>query len=233
MKSISYLRASTPRQGRSGLGLAAQRKAVASFCANRGFDQLAEYVEIETGKRNDRPELLKALHHAKVTGSTLVIAKIDRLSRNAAFLMTLRDAGTRFIAADLPDATDLTVGIMALVAQQEREAISTRTREALQAAKARGQVLGNPNGANALRRARRGNKAALQVIADRADAHALDLIPVIAEIRKHGVTSLTGIARELNDRSIQTPRGGSWHATSVRNLLARIPDRQHGATRNG
>ncbi|GAA0456606.1 hypothetical protein GCM10009095_25340 [Sphingomonas molluscorum] len=136
--------------------------------------------------------------------------------------MTLRDSGTKFVAADLADANNLTIGIMALIAQQEREATSQRTREALQAAKARGQRLGNPNGSAALRRAQRGNTAALATITSRADAHALDLAPVIADIREGGTTSLSGIAKALNDRAIRTPRGGQWHATSVRNLLARL-----------
>jgi DNA invertase Pin-like site-specific DNA recombinase len=222
LKTINYLRVSTERQGRSGLGLEAQRAAIETFCASRSCQPLAEYIEIESGKRNDRPELTKALHHAKVTGATLVIAKLDRLSRNAAFLMTLRDSGTRFIAADLPDANNLTIGIMALIAQQEREATSTRTKEALQAAKARGQRLGNPNGAAALRRASKGNTAAVSTIIARADAHAHDLAPVIADIRAQGTASLSGIAKALNERTIRTPRGGQWHAKSVSNLLARL-----------
>ncbi|RSV14625.1 recombinase family protein [Sphingomonas molluscorum] len=222
MRTVNYLRVSTERQGRSGLGLDAQRATIEAFCATRGCQPLAEYIEVESGKRDDRPELARALHHAKVTGATVVIAKLDRLSRNAAFLMTLRDSGTKFVAADLADANNLTIGIMALIAQQEREATSQRTREALQAAKARGQRLGNPNGSAALRRAQRGNTAALATITSRADAHALDLAPVIADIREGGTTSLSGIAKALNDRAIRTPRGGQWHATSVRNLLARL-----------
>jgi DNA invertase Pin-like site-specific DNA recombinase len=113
---------------------------------------IARFVEVESGKLADRPELAKALHLAKVTGAVLLIAKLDRLSRNAAFLLTLRVSGVRFVAADMPEAYDLTVGIMALVAEQEREAISRRTKEALAAARARGVKLGNPNGAAALKR---------------------------------------------------------------------------------
>lgn len=227
MRTVNYLRVSTQRQGRSGLGLEAQRAAIDAFSATRHCEPLAEYIEIETGKRNDRPELMKALHHAKITGATLVIAKIDRLSRNAAFLMTLRDAGTKFVAADMPEANNLTIGIMSLVAQQEREAIAQRTREALQAAKARGQRLGNPNGAAALRRSMKGNLAALQAVKDAADAHARDLAPVVADIRASGVTTFRGIAYELNRRSIQAPRGGRWYGTSVYNLLKRL-DRSNG-----
>jgi hypothetical protein len=126
---VAYERVSTKRQGASGLGLAAQRKAIDDFLASRGAEVIARFTEVESGKLANRPELAKALHLAKVTGATLLIAKLDRLSRNAAFLLTLRDSGVRFVAADMPEANDLTVGIMALVAEQEREAISRRTRE--------------------------------------------------------------------------------------------------------
>ena len=223
MKIVAYLRVSTKGQARSGLGKEAQREAIEAFTRERGGTVLAWYTETESGKVNDRPELTRALHHAKVTGATLVIAKLDRLSRNAAFLLTLRDSGARFVAADVPDANDLTVGILALVAQQEREAISKRTREALAAAKRRGTRLGNPNGAAALRRARRGNAASLAAIRTRADAHAADLKPIIDALRHEGVTSLGGLALALNERGVLTPRGGGrWHKTSVRNLLERI-----------
>ena len=134
----------------------------------------------------DRPELKQALHLAKVTGATLVIAKLDRLSRNAAFLLTLRDSGVRFSAVDLPEANDLTVGIMALVAQQEREAISRRTKEALSVARSRGVKLGNPNGAEALRRAGKGGAPLREAIARNADRHARDLAPVVEDIRAGG-----------------------------------------------
>jgi DNA invertase Pin-like site-specific DNA recombinase len=156
MRVIGYERVSTVRQGASGLGIAAQRQAIEGFTVHRNADLIARFTEVESGRNPDRPELGKALHLAKVTGATLVIAKLDRLSRNAAFLLTLRDSGVRFAAVDLPEANDLTVGIMALVAQQEREAISKRTKEALAVARSRGVRLGNPNGAQALRRAGKG-----------------------------------------------------------------------------
>jgi DNA invertase Pin-like site-specific DNA recombinase len=222
MRLVVYLRVSTARQGRSGLGLEAQRIATDAFVQQRGAKVLQTFTEVESGKLDRRPELVKALHLAQVTGATLLIAKLDRLSRNAAFLLTLRDSGVRFIAADMPDANELTVGIMALVAQQEREAISKRTKEALGAAKARGQKLGNPNGAAALKRAQRGNAAAVGELKARADAHADRLRPVLRDLAENGIVSLGAVAAALNERGMLTPRGGAWHKSSVRNLLGRL-----------
>jgi len=222
MKIITYLRVSTEKQGASGLGLEAQREAVSSYATSKGTKVIKEFLEVESGKANDRPQLQAALHLAKVTGSVLVIAKLDRLSRNASFLLALRDSGVKFIAADMPDANELTIGIMALVAQQEREAISRRTKEALQAAKRRGKVLGNPSGAAALLRAAKGNVASLRAIKSKADSHATYLKPVIESLAMESITSLGGIAKELNHRGMLTPRGKHWHKSSVSNLLARI-----------
>jgi len=226
LKIVAYHRVSTAKQGFSGLGLDAQRSAIESYATRVEAQVLQSFTEVESGKNNDRPELAKALHLAKITGATLVIAKLDRLSRNAAFLLTLRDSGVQFVAADMPDANDLTVGIMALVAQQEREAISRRTREALQVKKmqlqAEGKRLGNPNGAQALRRAGKGNAAGVARVKELADEHAQRLQPVIQSLEEDGVTSLGGIAQALNERGMLTPRGGSWHKSSVRNLLGRL-----------
>lgn len=204
------------------MGLEAQREAVARHCQGRGCEVLGEYVEVESGKRNDRPELARALHHAKVTGATLVVAKMDRLSRNAAFLLALRDSGAKLVAADNPDVNDMTVGILAVIAEEERKAISNRTSAALQAAKKRGVRLGNPNGAAALRRAGKGNGAALRAVTETANRHAADLAPVIQHLRAEGRRSLRELAAGLNERRMQTPRGGAWHPTSVRNLLERL-----------
>lgn len=219
---VAYYRVSTESQGRSGLGLEAQRQAVLALCQSRGWEVIAEHTEVESGKVAERPQLTAALHKAKVTGSTLVVAKLDRLSRSVAFLSALQDSGAKFIAADMPEANELTVHIMAAVAQAERQAISKRTRDALRAAKAAGRKLGNPNGAAALRRAGKGNLAAVQKVIAGADDHARDLAPIINDIQAAGVQSLGAIAAELNARHIQTRRGGRWHASSVRNLLARI-----------
>lgn len=234
-KVIAYYRVSTEAQGRSGLGLDAQRQAVTALCQTRGWQIMAEYTEVESGKNADREQLQAALHHAKVTGGTLVIAKLDRLSRNVAFIAALQESGAQFIAADMPEANELTVHIMAAVAQAERQAIGKRTREALAAAKERGawikadgtpyksgNRLGNPNGAAALRRAAKGNGASLQAIKGNADAFAADLAPAINRLRSEGLTSLPQIARGLNEGGYETARGGKWHPSSVSNLLKRL-----------
>jgi DNA invertase Pin-like site-specific DNA recombinase len=155
-------------------------------------------------------KLAKALHLARVIGAMLIVAKLDRFSRNAAFLLALRDSGVRFVAVDMPEANDLTVGIMALVAQAEREAISRRTKEALAlaVAKARGVKLGNPHGAASLRRAGKGGVALRAVVSANADAFAADLALVIADVRAAGHTSLRAIATQLTSRGIRTRRGG-------------------------
>lgn len=235
-RAVAYLRVSTAGQGASGLGLEAQRAAVEALCASRGWELIAPpFQEVESGKRGDRPELLKALERAKLTGARLVIAKLDRLSRSAAFLTALQESGVDFVAADMPFADKFTVGIMAMVAQKEREMTSVRTREALAAAKARGtwkkadgtayksgQRLGNPNGAAAFKRAGRGTTAALEAVRSNADARAASLLPTIKQLRADGVVSLEGIAAALNSGGILTPRGGRWYASSVRNLVARL-----------
>ena len=200
------------------MGLDAQRSAIEAFCATRGCEPLGEYTEIESGKRDDRPELAKALHHAKVTGATLVIAKLDRLSRNVAFLAALQDAGTKFLAADMPEANELTIHIMAAMAQAERKAISKRTKEALAAVKAKGTKLGNPLGAKAFG-TYRGNGAAVDAIKAKSKAFAADVMPIVEAIRADGHTSLRAIAAELNQRGIMTARGGQWAAQAVSDLI--------------
>ena len=219
---VAYERVSTARQGASGLGLEAQRKTIEDFAVSRGAEVLARFTEVESGRKANRPELAKALHFAKVTGATLVIAKLDRLSRNAAFLLALRDSGVRFVAVDMPEANDLTVGIMALVAQAEREAISRRTKEALAVAKARGIKLGNPNGAASLRRAGKGGAALRAAVSANADVFAADLAAVVEDIRGDGHLSLRGMAAELTARGIRTRRGGVWGVGNVKGLLLKV-----------
>lgn len=222
MKAVTYYRVSTAAQGRSGLGLEAQRMAVAEVCKARGMEIIAEFTEVESGKRADRPELTEALRRAKLAGATLVVAKLDRLSRSVAFLSTLQDSGAKFIAADMPEANELTVHILAAVAQAERKAISTRTREALKAAKARGVKLGNPNGAAPLRKAAKGNAAAVEACRAGAQSRAQELAAEIAAVRAAGAQSLREIAQRLNERHIEAPRGGAWHPSGVKRVLERL-----------
>uniref|UniRef100_B8DJ03 Resolvase domain protein n=1 Tax=Nitratidesulfovibrio vulgaris (strain DSM 19637 / Miyazaki F) TaxID=883 RepID=B8DJ03_NITV9 len=217
---ISYLRVSTKRQGQSGLGLEAQRKAVEDFLNGGRWEHLAEYVEVESGKRTDRPELEKALNHCKVTGATLVIAKLDRLSRDAHFLIGLQKAGAKFRAVDMPEADETVVGIMALFAERERKLISARTKDALAAVKARGTKLGCPLGATHLRQY--GNAAGVAKVKEQAQDRAHELAPIIEAIKRKGATSVRGIADELNRMGVITARGGKWHPTSVARLLTRL-----------
>jgi DNA invertase Pin-like site-specific DNA recombinase len=211
-KFISYLRVSTTAQGRSGLGIEAQRGAVASFLNGGAWELLTEYVEIESGKKDDRerPQLHKALHHCKLTGATLVIAKLDRLARDAHFLLGLQKAGVRFVAADMPEANEMVVGIMAVIAQGERKMISERTTAALAAAKARGVKLGNPNGAAHLRGL--GNAKAVEAVKVNAQRRAMDVLMTIEDLKASGITSARQLAKVLNERGILTPRGTVVHS---------------------
>lgn len=219
-KFVAYYRVSTDRQGRSGLGLDAQRKAVADHLAVGAPKLLAEFTEVESGKRNDRPELARALELCRRQKATLIIAKLDRLARNVAFIANLMEAGVEFVAVDFPQANRLTLHIMAAVAEHEREMISARTKAALQAAKARGKRLGWSNPERQEERARAtvtgatGNR-------ERADRFAANVLPVVREIERVGVKSLQGIADALNARGIRTARGREWYPTTVRNLVAR------------
>lgn len=163
--------------------------------------------------------MTKALHLAKVTDATLTIAKLDRLGRNAAFLLALSDSGARFVAVDRPEANDLTVGIMALVAQFEREAITRRTKEALAVAKARGVKLGNPNWAASLRQAGKGGVALRAMVSANAEAFAAVIVGVVADIKAAGHVSLRAITAELTLRGIRTRRGGQWQVSNVKGLL--------------
>jgi DNA invertase Pin-like site-specific DNA recombinase len=220
-KFVAYFRVSTARQGRSGLGLEAQRKTVVDYLNGGRWKLVGEFTEVETGKQDDRPELAKALRLAKVMGATLIVAKLDRLSRNAAFLLTLRDSGVRFVAADMPEANTLTVGILAVVAQAEREAISARTIAALAAAKDRGVKLGRPD-SDIARYAAAGNAAGVAKVKAKADQRARDLADVLADIEAAGITSNNAIAAELNRREIPTARGKRWHDASVARMRARL-----------
>ena len=220
-KFVAYYRVSTARQGRSGLGLEAQKQAVADYLDGGRWKLVGEYVEVESGRSNGRVELQRALAACRLHNATLVIAKIDRLSRNAAFLLTLRDHGVEFLATDMPAANRMTVGIMAMVAENEAEAISARTKAALAAAKRRGVKLGRP--ANLTDRWRRqGAIVSAKVRGAKASQRARDLAPIIEELRRAGAGSLRELARGLNSQGWTTPRGGEWSSTQVQRVLARL-----------
>ncbi|OJU32001.1 MAG: hypothetical protein BGN99_03455 [Alphaproteobacteria bacterium 65-37] len=217
-KFVSYLRVSTQRQGRSGLGLEAQRDALASLISQSGGRLLEEIIEVESGKRSDRPELHRAIRRAKVSGARLVIAKLDRLSRNASFLLHLRDSGVRFVAADLPTADETVVGIMAVIAQRTKDALAVVRRRLAK----EGRALGNPNAAAALRRAAKGNTAALAAVSAAADKRAEELRETLADVVAAGHQSHAAVAAELNRREIEAPRGGLWYAMGVARLRLRL-----------
>src|SRR5215203_1446892 len=215
---VSYLRVSTDRQGKSGLGLDAQRKAVEDFLNGGRWRLIAEFVEVESGKRDDRPRLAEALALCRLHNAVLVIAKLDRLSRDAHFLLGLQKAGVRFVAADMPEANEMVVGIMAVVAQAERKMISERTKAALAAAKARGKKLGTPGN---LRNHDLGRAKGRARKTEKARARAADLKPILADLRASGAASLRAMAAGLNERGIPTAWGGTWSSVQVKRVLER------------
>jgi DNA invertase Pin-like site-specific DNA recombinase len=223
-KFIAYYRVSTARQGRSGLGLEAQRKAVADHLNGGAWELVAEFTEVESGKRNDRPELARALDLCRKQKATLVIAKLDRLARNVHFISGLMQSGVDFVAVDMPQANRLTVHILAAVAEHERDMIAARTKAALAAAKARGKLLGWANRAHPARSKERQAQAAAQGAAinrTKADRFAANVLPIVRQIKDAGIDTLDGIASALNARGVATARGGAWYPATVRNLLAR------------
>lgn len=220
MRYVSYIRVSTQRQGQSGLGLEAQQAAVKAFVTQRGGEVLAEFVEVESGRKADRPQLGAALAEAKRLGAVLLIAKLDRLARNVAFISALLESGVEVTAADMPEANKFMLHIMAAVAEQEAEAISARTKAALQAAKARGVALGWAQPQRDPEAHRQAVEKGAARTAEKADTFAERLRPVLASFAAGA--SLREIAAELNERGILTPRGKQWQAASVRNLMARL-----------
>jgi DNA invertase Pin-like site-specific DNA recombinase len=214
-KFFSYLRVSTDKQGERGYGLDAQRKAIADYLNGGSWELLGEYVEVESGKRNDRPQLEAALAACRRYKAKLVIAKLDRLSRNLAFIATLMERKVDFVCCDMPEANRLTIHIIAAMAEHERNMISDRTRRGLAAAKARGVRLGGPK----LPQARKAAQIAIRASAER---HAANVVPIIRDIQRAGARTLREIAAALNARGIPTARAGQWHATTVRNVLARV-----------
>ena len=216
---VGYVRVSTAKQGHSGLGIEAQKEALERFAATEGFQILHMFVEVETGKGSDaldrRPQLAAALNEARRQRCYVGVAKLDRLSRDVHFISGLMVHRVPFVVAELgADVDPFILHLFAALAQKERAMISSRTKAALAAAKARGVTLGSPE----LPKAR---KNAVTTIKALADQHAANVVPIIREIRRAGATSLHQIADALNARGITTPRGGQWYASSVRNVLAR------------
>lgn len=218
--AIAYIRVSTQGQGKSGLGIEAQRKAIADFAAREGFELVGEHLEIETGKGSDaldrRPVLAAALAVAKKIKGAVIVAKLDRLSRDVAFVAGLMSQRVPFVVAELgADADPFMLHLFAALAEKERAMISARTKAALAAAKQRGIKLGNPALAEARVKAEESRSAG-------ADNFARSIEPVIRTLQAQGVTTLRGIARELVARKIETRRGGAWTPVQVGDLLKRL-----------
>lgn len=219
-QAVAYIRVSTRKQGRSGLGLEAQREAITRFAETEGLEIIAEHVEIQSGKGADaldrRPKLRAALAQAKRAKCVVLVAKLDRLSRDVAFISGLMAQRVPFIVAELgADADPFMLHLYAALAEKERALISARTRQALGAKKAQGFQLGNPvNLADA------GNKG-VQAQREAADAFAANVLPVVRQLQAAGISTTRAIAEALNQRGVKTARGGEWHRSTVANLIGR------------
>jgi DNA invertase Pin-like site-specific DNA recombinase len=216
---ITYARVSTQRQGHSGLGLEAQRYAVAQYLGANQCHVVGEFVEVESGRKATRPELAKAVAACRIHGATLVVAKLDRLARNAAFLLALRDSGVDFICADMPQANRLTIGILAVVAEAEADAISARVKAALAARKRRGLTQKSNLDERARRKGQQASRASRQAAAQK---RAWDLMPIVKELRAAGAHSPLALLEALNTRGIPAPRGGRWRSSQLHRLLLLI-----------
>jgi len=221
-KFIAYYRVSTKKQKVSGLGLEAQRDIVHNFLNGGSWDLIEEFQEAESGKIDDRPELQKAITSCRLKNATLVVSKLDRLSRDLHFITSLQKSGVKFVVAENPDMNELTVHIFAAMAQHERKLISQRTTEALKQARGRGVQLGNPIIRTGQQVPGSGDTSnARKAKTDLADEYAKDMRPVIEDVKSDGTTTLRGIAQILNDRGFTTRRGKVWTANSVRLCIKR------------
>jgi DNA invertase Pin-like site-specific DNA recombinase len=221
-KYVCYYRVSTADQGKSGLGLEAQKKTVEDFLNGNGHEIVGEYTEIESGGKNDRPELQKAVTACELKGARLVVAKLDRLSRDLHFITQLQQSGTRFVIAEMPDATELTVHIYASMAQHERKVIGQRTKAALAQLKEKGVKLGNPCLQKGERIPNSGNtdNARAARIKKTGD-YAMKMAPIIEEVKAQGATSLRQIAAALNAEGYRTVNGKEWQAMAVSQVVKR------------
>jgi DNA invertase Pin-like site-specific DNA recombinase len=223
LKIVGYLRVSTDEQGKSGLGLEAQKMAIESYANSAGALIIGWHTDIMSGKIDARPALHQALKQCRLYNATLVVAKVDRLSRKMSTICTLLEGDVSIIAADSPNDSTFILHIKASVAQEEREKISQRTKAALAAKKAQGFKLGNPNSTAVLRAANHGNGAGIIANKAKADTYALRVIEVIDQIKAEGVTTLTGIAAVLTAREVPTARGGTaWQAVTVKRIIDRV-----------
>ena len=219
-KFVLYYRVSTQRQGQSGLGLEAQQAQAMHYLQQVNGQAVEEFVEVESGGKNDRPELQRAIELCQAWDATLLVAKFDRLSRDAHFLLGLQKAGIKFIAADNPQANELTVGILALVAQQEAKAISERTKAALAAAKARGVTLGGFKGYYLSEDDR---QRSTEARAEAANSKATRLKPILERVNPDGSLSLAKVAQMLNQEGVPTMSGrGQWNGKSVQRVYQRL-----------
>jgi DNA invertase Pin-like site-specific DNA recombinase len=221
-KFVAYYRVSTAKQGTSGLGLEAQEHAVLEYLNGGQWKLIQKFVEVESGRHNDRPELASALALCRIHNATLIIAKLDRLARNVNFISNLMESGVEFVAVDFPQANRLTVHILAAVAEHEAEMVSARTRAALAAAKARGVKLGGNRGKLTPQLAVSAAKASALVRKAKAQKRNTDLLPVIEAARVTGMCTLRAIAAFLNEQSIPAPRSGRWCANSVRRVTQSV-----------
>lgn len=220
---VAYYRVSTAKQGSSGLGLEAQRDAVSRYAASINAHIVQEYTEIESGRKSDRPELARAIKASKRLRATLVVAKLDRLSRNVAFLATLIESGAQFVACDNPSANTLTLHVLAAVAEQEAKAISERTKAALAAYKARGGTLGGSRSNSAIHRpevAQKGRQAGSRANREKAKTEYSDVLPIVIECRNGGMT-LAETAKTLGNQGFTTVNGAEFTPTTVRRILNR------------
>jgi DNA invertase Pin-like site-specific DNA recombinase len=217
---VCYYRVSTAKQGASGLGLEAQQQAAHTFLNGGNWKLIAEVTEVESGKRNDRPKLAEALRLCRTRKATLLIAKLDRLARNVNFISNLMESGVEFTAVDFPQANRLTVHILAAVAEHEALMVSARTKAALQAAKARGVLLGGDRAGIIASQSPKGVAASAVVRSAKARKHATDILPTIQAAKAAGAVSLREIADYLNERGEAAPRGGQWSAVQVSRVLS-------------
>ena len=218
MKYVAYYRCSTQKQNKSGLGLEAQKKMVADFVAVNGGELVAEYTEVESGSKSERPELLAAIRHADLVGGKLLVGKLDRLSRDLHFILSLQKSKVDFVVCDLPGCDNFTINIYGALAQREREMIAVRTKAGLQARKARGEKMGTNNLKPEM--VAEASAKGVAVLKKTADDFAGRVRPVIEGLQARGM-SLRGIAAELEKLGVKSARGGAWTPTAVKNILAR------------